>query len=101
MKISRTFKTSNQHNSSRPNLWGTIEGIVNYSIKKKRLHATVIAAVVIIISLRISPEELARLVNRIFSWVENVYYIGWLLFLICAIGWYSTFKKLKKRIAGK
>src|ERR1700754_3330707 len=97
MEIPQSPKRSNQQNPSRTNLWGAIRDIVICATEEGQLYVIIIGAVVIIIFLKISPENLFAVISRFFDWLENVFYVGWFLFLFCAAGWYYTVRKSAKK----
>lgn len=94
--MAKSKSLQKQYNPARPNLWGMIRDIAIISINKGQFPLAVVAAIMIIVLLKIPSEDLSKLAFRVLEKFELANWGGWVLSLILVFLWYFTSKTLRK-----
>ena len=86
----------NGQNASRPNIWGMIWDIGVSSLNKGQFPIDIVGTVIIILVLKMTPQDSSKLVFEILNLFKNYYLIGWGTGGVVIMGWYFNSKHLRR-----
>lgn len=80
----------------RPNLWGMIRDITIAAINKGQFPMVIIAAMVVIVLLRMPKEDVSKLAFSALSFLASNQLMGWAVGTVGIFGWYFHVRYIRK-----
>lgn len=68
--------------------WTMVRDVLIYSMDKGVTHLIIIGALLVILLLKVPPEYIPDLIDRIVKNLANKYFLGYTLWIVSVGGWY-------------
>ncbi len=78
------------------NIWGMIRDIMVTSMNKGQFPLTAVFSVLVIILIKMPPEDVSQFMFTLILKFEDGYILGWVLFSLVVIGWYFNTRIIRK-----
>ena len=80
---------------NRPNFWGMIQNVLIASLNKGQFLMGFLGLIMIILVLKLTPEDTKKLLSKLLEIFQDWHYLGWTLGVFSTVGWYYGTKRIR------